>query len=67
VYLDRPVKVEKPTPAQVEVYWKNAPMVSYKSTFIPTHLSQEVHSVSLFYFDEQNLATIDDISRRLQG
>jgi len=23
--------------------------------------------VSLLYFDEQNLATIDDISRRLQG
>jgi cellulose synthase (UDP-forming) len=67
VYLDRPVKVIKPTPAQVEVYWKNAPMVSYKSTFIPTHLSGEAHLVSLLYFDEQNLATIDDISRRLQG
>jgi cellulose synthase (UDP-forming) len=67
VYLDRPVKVIKPTPAQVEVYWKNAPMVSYKSTFIPTHLSGEAHLVSLLYFDEQNLATIDDISMRLQG
>ncbi len=67
VYLDRPVKVIKPTPAQVEVYWKNAPMISYKSTFIPTHLSGEANLVSLLYFDEQNLATIDDISRRLQG
>jgi len=67
VYLDRPVKVLKPTPAKVEVYWKNAPMISYKSTFIPPHLSGEANLVSLLYFDEQNLATIDDISRRLQG
>ena len=67
VYLDRPIKVMKPTTARVEIYWKNTPMISYKSTFIPNHISGETPLVSLLYFEEQNLAMIDDISRRLQG
>jgi cellulose synthase (UDP-forming) len=65
LYLDRPLVKDSESPAVVEVYWKNADMVAYPSTYIPNSLCGEPPAVSLFYFEEQNLTMLDDLSRKL--
>jgi len=64
-YFDSTINFEEVTPARIEIYWRNAPMVTYSCSYIPNHLSGEPAGVSLLYFENQTLEVLDDISRHL--
>lgn len=64
-YFDNPLNFDEPASASIEIYWRNAPMVTYACRYIPNHLCGESTSVSLLYFENQTLEVLDDISRHL--